>query len=124
MSGRETGKARGRAGPDLPRLNRTPEHLYPKPEGVSSAQRVDRAHPLRFTQAQFGPFGTTYEGNMQIDANETLIYAKQPINACPWLRQRKKALSPNLAEITGVEDCLSLCGVQAKKNSQSLLKWS
>lgn len=42
---------------------------------------------------------------MQIDANETLIYAKQPINACPWICQRKKALSPNLAEITGVEDC-------------------
>lgn len=107
----------------LPRMSRAPEHLLPSLRD-SGPLRGWTEH-TRFVShwLSLGLFEPHTQEHMQIDANETLIYAKQPINACPWICQRKKALSPNLAEITGVEDCLSLCWVQAKKKSQSL-EWN
>lgn len=39
---------------------------------------------------ELGPPGPHAQRNMQMDANETLIYAKQSINVCPWICQSKK----------------------------------
>lgn len=87
----------------LHKMNRAPECLHPSLR--DPGQHRGWAHPIRFTLLSLGFFEPHTQESMQIDANETLIYAKQPINACPWICQRKKAVSPNLTEITGVEDC-------------------
>lgn len=57
---------------------------------LASSERLDLTCLFHFTHIEFEPLEPHIQRNMQMNANESLIYAKYHANTCPWICQRKR----------------------------------